>query len=340
MHEFTNSKTGEKLLCDFLPIAPNDSELIEGFISCVKEEYGETYPRKYVYDPALLSAEIQGGKSAFFLAVSDKGEAVSSLALTPCGGLLGVPEMTMHVIRRPFRGFGVGSVFTSALLKMPSAQSFNAVATHSVTFHPLAQHQTISCGFVPCGFLFSVHSNNILKHSFDTHGCIKQSFAVGVFPESLHSAGQLFAPTEHENFIKHIYENLGVDFSFKKGEAPSGKTLYHAHMDEIHHSYTAEVFHCGSDLTSLFGSLLSAPHHPEQTVNLLLNLRDSSAAQGFKQLRELGFLFSGLHPLCENGEFLLMHHPMDVVLSLDKLSIDQGYSELFTYIRNNIGGQS
>ena len=118
----------------------------------------------------------------------------------------------MHVVRRKYRGFGIGTVLTCELLNRTDVKNYSSVATHSVTFHPMAQHQTLSCGLVACGFLFLVHSNDVLKHTFDVKGCKKQSFAVGIYPESKTNAGTLYPPKEHVEFIQKLYKRLDVDY--------------------------------------------------------------------------------------------------------------------------------
>lgn len=334
MYEFTNRETGEKLRCRFLTVEPDNKELLEGMALCVRDEYGDSYPRKSVYDAAALSDEIRSGNVICILAVSEEGDPVSSLALTPCGGLEGVPELTVHVVRHAYRGFGIGTVLTKALLEHPKVKSYCAVTAHSVTFHPKAQHQTLRCGLIPTGFLFSIHSNKILKHSFSVEGVLKQSFAVSVFPEDKKDAGVIYAPAEHKDFISGIYEKLGAAFSLGEGEKLEGATRMHINQDETHHTMTAELFSCGDEVDRWAASVLAGQHFPDQTLNLLININDPSAPAAYEKLKALGFIFTGLHPLCKNGEFMILHHPMGVPVIFDKLCIDEGYREVFDYIRD------
>ncbi len=332
MVELTRENTGEKLKCDFKEVKPNAAEDILGFQACIRDEYGESYPQKYIYNTFELAEKIKQGKILCYLAFSDTKEPVASLALPPCKGLDMVPEMTMHVVRKDYRGFGVGTVFTKAMLDSPPIDEYSAVAVHSVTFHSIAQRQTISCGFIPTGFLLFVHSNNILKHSFDIKGCRKQSFAVAVLPKGKKDAGSLHLPPEHESFINGIYKKLGVSFRQEEGKKPEGETMYHWEQDETHLTKTVEVFKCGEDFEKLVKGLLKEPYKAEQTINIFIDLNDPSAAYAYEVLKSWGFIFTGLHPLCGNGEFMIMHHPLGLNLPFDRLEIDEGYRQVYDYI--------
>ena len=339
MHEFINRATGEKLRCEFKIATADTPELLEGLQLCVRDEYGDTYPRSDVYDLPKLADKVRSGQLTVYLAINEDGDPVSSLALSPCGGLWDVPEMTMHVVRRQYRGFGIGTVLTCELLNLPNVKNYSAVATHAVTFHAMAQHQTLNCGFEPCGFLFLVHSNDVLKHTFDVKGCIKQSFAVAVYPESKQTAGELFTPKEHQGFIQKRYDRLGVSYTLSESNAVSDLTVMHTNFDEVHHALTAEIFSGGKDLDAWADAVLNKPHHPHQTINVLVDMNDPGAVYSYETLKRHGFFFTGVHPLCGNGEFLILHNPMNLEVPFEKLCIDEGYKEIFTYIRNYSGGK-
>ena len=332
MHEFINYKTGEKLRCDFRTVSADSPELLRSLQICVRDEYGETYPREDIYNLTRLADQIRTGRLTVLLAIAEDGDPVSSLALSPCGWLTDVPEMTMHVVRKKYRGYGIGTVLTKALLRLPEARNHCAVTAHSVTFHSMAQHQTLDCGLIPCGFLLNVHSNEVLRHSFDTKGCLKQSFAVSVFPENKCDVGALYVPDAHKDFVLAIYRRLGIRSALKLGKKNTGSAQIALHRDETHHTVTAEIFKGGSDIGQWAQSLIEDNRHPLQTVNVFLNLNDPGAPDTYEKLHSRGFVFTGLHPLCGNGEFMLLHHPMAMGLPLQKLCVDDGYSEVYKYI--------
>ncbi len=332
MIEFANRKTGEKINCEFRVIGSNDLELLNAFQECVQEEYGGTYLRPEIYNAELLSKEIIQKKILCYLAISESGQAVSTLALTPYSGLDGVLEMGTHVVRKCYRGYGIGTVFTKALLELPETKQCCAVAAHSVTCHPLAQHQTISCGLIPTGFLFSLYSNEVLKPAYDEGGSEKQSIAVGIYPVGKRNAGVLYVPSYHEDFIVEIYNNLGIDFSVQIGVKPFGETIMRVSQDDVHYTKTIHIFHCGADLETLLEKELKMPHHHEQVINVLLDMNDSASAEGYGIIRDMGFIFTGVHPLCGNGEFIIMHNSMDIPIPFEQFVLDEGYKKLFDYV--------
>lgn len=333
MYEFSNRSTGEKLLCRFAVCDPNKPETIRWLQECVRDEYGESYPMKCIYDTQLFAAKLRGDDMTAILALTEENEPVASLALAPSGDLKGVRELTMHVVCRRYRGFHVGTALTKALIEQPEVQKLCSVTAHAVTFHPKAQHQTLSCGLVPTGFLFMVHSNRILHHTFSVEGVDKQSLAVAVKAERKRNAGTLYAPSEHRAFIESIYHRLGVDFVFAEGSEPKGECRISSKQDEEHHTRTLMLYCGGAGLEERLDAYLNAEHFPDQTMSVFLDMNSPSAPFTYQLLKDRGFIFSGLQPLCENGEFIILNHPMGMRVPFERLSIDDGYKELFDYIR-------
>lgn len=339
MYEFTNRKTGEKLRCAFRLASADTPELLRGLQTCVRDEYGETYIRPNIYDLQKLSEEVSDGLLAVYLAVNEDGDPVSSLALCPCEGLTDVLEMGIHVVRRRYRGFGVGTVLTRELLNQQIVKNCTAVVIRSATFHILSQHQTISCGLVPCGFLFLEHSNEAFKYTFDTNGCLKHTLTVAVCPELKCDVGTLYLPEEHAGFISRIYDRLNVRYTLSEGHASQVSSIS-CSPDETQHTLTLWIFRGGKDLDARVRKILEKPHHPQQTINAFVDMNDPGAADTYRTLRQHGFIFAGIHPLCGNGEFMLLHHSMNMTIEFDKLCIDDGYREVFDYIRGCAGGKT
>lgn len=339
MYELINNKTGQKLRCDFLTATPESTEILEGIRQCIRDEYGETYSTRIIYDINAFAEEIQSGKSLAMLAVSETGDPVASLALRHCGGFKDVPELTMHVVCHAYRGFGIGTVFTKALLDNPFAKGHSSVTAHSVTFHPKAQHQTLNCGLVPTGFLFLVHSNELVHHTFDVTGCPKQSFAVGVYTENKRDAGTIYIPQEHRDFAEAIYSRLDVKVSFGQDTGEYiGEADFNTHTDNIHHTLDIEIFNGGEELEVLLKDFFSQKNFPDQTANAVIDMNSPSAVRTYRLLADYGFFFAGLQPLCGNGEFMIMHNPMKLKVPFDKLCIDDGYRDIFDYVRDMAQG--
>lgn len=334
MIELFNRKTGEKLYCEFNIVSAGDIHSMKAFQSSVQEEYGTKYLRQEVYDMELLAERIKDESIVCFLATSADGDTISTLELSPIDGMDGILEMGTHVVRKKYRGFGVGTVFTKALLALPEAKRCSAVTAHSVTSHPLAQHQTISCGLEPTGFLFSCFSDAAFTPAFDHDNSKKNSVAVGIFSAEKKNAGEIYAPTCHRDFISNIYNRLKVSYTLKNGQEASGKTVYAVKQDDIHHVKTVQVFCSGRDLGEIVEKELLFPQHPEQVVDILLDMNHPTAMEGYEIIKNKGFIFAGIYPLCQNGEFIILHHSLDVDIHFDKFSIDDGYRMIFEYIRD------
>lgn len=96
----------------------------------------------------------------------------------------------------------------------------------------------------------------------------------------------------------------------------------------------AQIYDCGEDIEEWAAEEMETLKAPEQTINLLIDLGCPRAPAAYERLRALGFVFSGMQPLCGDGEFMIMHQPMGLDIQFDKLCIDEGYREVFDYIKD------
>ena len=339
LRQFKSRDGGSSLRCVFRSATAGcpDRQVLEAMSFCMGEEFGQTYSDPRVYDVDALVHMVKTGRLITCAAIREDGDPVAVISVKECPPFQGVGDLSMHVVRQPYRGFGVGTPLVQFIMDLPETKALSSVISHSATYHSISQHESYRVGLRPCGALYSFHINALLQHSFQKVGA-KQSFLIAAKAEKKRHAGLIFPPPEHRDFILDVYRSLGVDCTV--GEAPlppSGPTVLRLQEDALHQLLVGKLDRCGPDLAQLAEGYLNLRESgsPLRTATLFLNLQDPAAPFGYQLLTGLGFRFSGLHPLCGEGEYLILHHPLEVQVPFPEFRVDDKYLPVFDYLRDH-----
>lgn len=331
---YRKRSTGETLECFFSGASDQnpDRSVLEGLLVCIREEYGDTYIDKRVYDLDWLMAETVAGRLLTAVTLTESGEVAACICLRENPPFYGVGDLCMHVVRKAYRGCGIGTPLVAWVISMPEAQRFSAIGSHNATFHTMSQRESYACGLRPCGMLFDLYRSRGFVHSHANVG-EKLSYAVAAMPLDRREV-RLCMPEEHKDFAAAYYREVGVPIRFIPEEEPTSTSDLTVLEDEAHHTLTLCLERCGADLEERVSALLAdCEGCPLQTAAACLELSSPAAPWGYRVLTGLGFRFSGLQPFCRGKQYLLMHHPMGVEIPFDRMQIDPAYQAMFDDVR-------
>lgn len=339
MLTFQNRKGDDSLRCTFRTAVPGkiDREVLEALAFCIRDEYQDTYSDPRLYDVNTLVSMVEENKLMTAAAIREDGEPVAVINLKECPPFEGVGDLSMHVVRRKFRGYGIGTPLVQYIMGLPETGWLTGIVSHSATYHSIAQHESFWVGLRPCGALYSQHINALLSHSFEKVG-VKQTFLVAACTRGKLDAGVLYLPREHRDFAASCYRSMEAACCIaEEGSCLADDTQLQFWQDEIHQTLMAQVNCCGEDLKEKVGSMLNVfgARCPLETATLFLNCSDPSAEAGYRILRDMGFRFAGFHPLCRSGEYMILHHPMQMEVPFDRMHVDDSYRAVYDYLRNH-----
>ena len=309
--------------------------MLEALALCMREEYQGTYSDPRVCDVGALTDMMREGRLITCAALREDGEPVAVINLKECPPMEGIGDLSMHVVRRPFRGYGVGTPLVQYIMQLPESRRLLGVVSHSATYHAIAQYESYRAGLRPCGALYSVHINELLTHSFEKVG-VKQSFLVAACPQEKRDVGAIYVPEEHRGFVEDCYRRMDTACTLAEAALPPpARTLACAWQGGAHQTMTVRIDACGADLQGEMERWLvrARTGGPLQTVTCFLNCSSPSAPAGYRVLRALGFRFAGLHPFSRGGEYLLLHHPMEVAVEFEGMKVAAEYQAVFDYLR-------
>ena len=331
---YKGKRTGEELHCTFLGASDLrvDRSVLEGLLLCIREEYGDTYIDRRIYNLAWLMEETRAGRLITAIAVTDGGEAAACICLRENPPFYGVGDLSMHVVRRAYRHYGIGTHLVAWLMAMPEAERFSAIGSHNATFHTMSQRESYACGLRPCGMLFNLYLSQGFVHSHANIG-EKLSYAVAAMPHERRGV-RLCMPSAHQAFAQRYYQSVGVPVCLIPAGGPAAVSDMTVLEDPAHHTLTLCLERCGADLKEQVLALLERHQdEPMQTAAACVELSSPTAAWGYQVLSDLGFFFSGLQPFCRDRQYLLMHHPMRVKIPFDQMKIDPDYQAMYEEVR-------
>ena len=331
---YRKKTTGETLECSFSGASDQnpDRAVLEGLLACVREEYGDTYIDKRVYDLNWLMEETIAGRLLTAVAFTGSGEAAACICLRENPPFYGVGDLCMHVVRKAYRGYGVGTPLVAWIIDMPEARRFSAIGSHNATFHTMSQRESYACGLRPCGMLFNLYISQGFVHSHPNIG-EKLSYAVAAMPLDKREVS-LCVPAEYHVFAANYYRSVGVPVRFLPEEGPAPTSGMTVMEDRDHCTLTLRLEVCGVGLEEQVSALLArCEGQPMQTATACLELSSPTASWGCRVLTGLGFRFSGLQPFCRGKQYLLLHHPLGMEIPFDQMCIDPAYQAMFDDVR-------
>lgn len=314
-----------------------------GMIACIREEYGETYFRRKFYDPQYLRDEAGRGRILFLVAQTLPGNEIAGMMILKSF----FPEESMceiasQIFRKKYRGYGLAGVFFDYGLEILRSGIYSATYCLPVLFHDITQRLLYRRGLRAAGFLFNVFDMAGVTHSYPTGRNEKHSQGIQIMALDRRDAGTVYIPREHHRVCGEIYESLGVNFHLSdraSGAAPE-RTVMLCRNDDIQHSLEIRADVAGID----FGRQMCRLHSRylscgRQTFNVLLNCSHDSALYGCEILRDMGYFFAGLKPLCSGREYMVMHHPGGTKIYFEDYAVSGEFGKLLDYVRECCAGR-
>ncbi len=330
--ELYNERTNERVVFTMRPFAPGDES---GLISCIRDEYGDTYFKRDFYDEKKLFEKATGEHYVFFVAEA-RGEiaGMEIFALFTDNGDDYI-EPASQILKRDYRGFGLAVELVAYTFPLAKAMKPSALFVHAVTFHPITQWVCGEQGMIPTGFRLGSFLAEKMHNSYPKGRCPKYSEGIMILPVEKKDAGTVYLPGELHEDVKMIYRQLGmqVELSDKKTGFSSETALLDIVTDEIQRTVLIQVMKPGEDLAERVHELLLA--HPESywTYQVTIPSNDGTAVTAYERLIGLGFFFTGIKAACGEQEQFYMQWCGELELYME----DYALTDAFVAMQRRIG---
>ena len=340
----------------------------EGMIDCIRDEYGDTYFKRDFYDAKYLRGEAESGHITFLVAEviygkkegTPEDEAIALSSGVIVGELSGekagklpveiagmmilkefyqeesMCEIATQIIRKKYRGHGLAMDFFEYGMQVLLSRNYSAAYCLPVVFHDVTQRLLQRLGLVATGFVLNVFDMKKITHSYQNGRNQKHSQGIQIRAVGKRDAGVLYIPAEHAEFVRKIYERLGVNHHIVT-EIPKRQKLFKSvieyKQDRIQSSLEIRIHRVGADLLErLLEIQQNYPLKGRQTANIFLNINDCGAIRAYEKLTQTGYFFTGLKPLCSTREYMVLHNPGEVRICFEDYVVSEEFAEILKYI--------
>lgn len=308
----------------------------EGMIACIRDEYGDTYFKRGFYDPAYLKKEAEEGIITFLVAETEDDGIAGMLILKEFYPEETMCEVASQIFRKKYRGYGLAAPFFDYGMEILLSRHYSAAFCLPVLFYDVTQRLLYRLGFRATGLVLNVFDVEHITHSYLNGRNTKHSQGIQVRAVGKQDAGTLYIPEEHREFCRAVYDSLGVSYEIRAAAnqtadmecIPPSCSISHK-QDDLQSSLEIRIYQTGADLPEQIRKLHSRyPLTGKQTANIFLNINDRYAVWAYEKLRETGYFFTGLKPLCSEREYMVLHHPGEVETYLEDYVVSEEFREL------------
>ncbi len=330
--KLTNHITGETLEMTFRPLCPAD---IPEAINCIREAYGDTYVKPYLYTEEGFLAHSFHGNLSFSVAQAPDGALGGIIAHETSPLFPGQAEIACQVIHRSASGYGLALPLALYQLRQAEKEMFSSYFARALGCHVISQKTLAGMGFTHCGFLPSVFDKTQFHTLYQTGRNLKISQTVAARRGTKSDAGPLSLPDRLVPLARLVYDGMGMSWRLRGTVLlPPGEGRWEQTEDLRHKVLTLWARQLGDGFAqALSARIAPVRDRPLQAVNLFLNLSSPGAAQAVQMAQAQGFLATGFLPGGQDGEYLILHHPLNTPFDVDQIPYLSDYKPFAAEIR-------
>ncbi len=331
----SNQTTGEEREFHLRPFRPSDAPQI---IACIRDAYGETYVKPFLYtEEGILDHEARG-EMCFSVAEADDGRLAGITAYERSDLFPGMAEIACQVVLRDFHGYGLALPLALHTMRRAEREALTGQFARALGCHKISQKTLKGMGFTACGFLLNVFDKTRFRYHFQNGSYAKVPQSVAVKRQSGDDAGQLWLPEDLRPLGEETLKTLGYRWRLRPdGGTPETADRWEREEDTAHATLTLWARTCGKGFDArLAEETARVADRPGQTVNLYLNLSHPGSQAAYEAARAQGFFFTGFLPGGADGVYMILHHPLRVPVELDGIPFIPEYAPFLEQIRRQL----
>ena len=300
--------------------------------------YGDSFPVKYVYQPELLTKELQQARLSAALAFDATGQPAGYISIFHSAPNVRLWESGNLVVVPAYRQSEVAELLVAAVNTdgfLYAAQDSDGLFREAVCCHYYSQVSSIKTGFAD----FALALDQLDGPSFRDNqtGSARVSCMIN-FSEGSPPRQQVFIPAVYGNMLDRLFLQLRPRIR-SDAVAPlpqdASRTRSEDHYYESAQTWKVAVWEVGSDWPAFTADLLAEANRRNViSLQITLNMACPFIGAAVDVLRAQGFFFGGLAPRWFDADGLLMQQVFgyETEYALTKLYSPTA-KELLSFIR-------
>ena len=313
------------------PVTPDEAEDVAKLIY---QTYGYTYAKVELYYPKKIELEMELGNKFGVVTKSANETIVGYFAvLRTTDSKIG--EVGEAVVSLQHRKQGIMTMMLQALIEQSRAKGLLGLFGEAVTVHTISQKVNHKFGFISTALLLSKCPIVKFKGLVENH---PQNISVIVDYLPLVKSGdsKTYFPEEYKQVLQEIYAKLGISISVGKAGTPRYHEASELELKLYYRSKYALLIvrRYGKDLAECVATQVDALRNKKlRVVYIDLPLCNSVTKFIVKDLKQLGFIFSGLMPNFHDENDYLRMQKLFKNLELSRVQL---YTDLAKQIKSTI----
>jgi RimJ/RimL family protein N-acetyltransferase len=286
----------------------------------MQEVYGNTYPKKYVYDPAQLREKNAKGEVSSVVAAGRNGTVIGYAALSAYYGYPEIGLIGSMAVAPSCRGQGLAGKLLRHLVACSEGTEFRTLTGGAFTAHPYSQRAMEQEGFSPSAILLGSQPQDLSFRNIAENLSQRESVVFCTRALAREEFGFQYLPENHRKTIREISGKMGIrisaDGSGKPGRAP---TIIEQTVNAGTGAGLIWIRRTGPDFReAVIDSARLLRARGARVMRMHIDLNDPGANAVVSAAEEAGFIFAGILP-GEEGYILLLQHLQDVRIDLRKI---------------------
>lgn len=308
-----------------------EEEVIEA-IRCIYSEYGYSYAYERLYYADSFLQLVKDRELVAFLAVNAHGQTAGYFALAFSQMYKDMPEISTVVVRRPFRGMGLFSLFMKKSEEIAKKLGCRALMGQPVAYHTMSQKAFLRDGFTPTSMLLNYIESD-LQSEYNRDGR-RLPLCVAVKILDFGADGEIFPPHELQELLSGIYGRLGFAVKIHP-EAEESSVCMPQKTEATSESSSRMCMtrivlrKAGEDLPQMLKQMVrKAIHEKDEMIELAIFLNDRSCPYGCHAAVKCGFSLSGVIPGGADGDYLIFQMTPGDVMDCESLVLEKKFANL------------
>ena len=297
----------EELLDDdfsFRKLNDNDEDILSA-IKCLYASYGLEYYHQNLYSVENFKSYIKNGSYIPIIGINKHSQNMCYCALDENKWFEGVPELSNLVTNPMARGKGLATKIFKEAENIAIEEGYEGVHVSAVAYHPYTQKMCNKFDYTPSAIEYSINPPK-------TGGCNSDSRSdcvIGIKVFNKTKKHNLYVDKECNEVISSIFNSEKLNYEIFNEIENTDIEL--SNLTYVIDSDTGNCFMkldiCSKNIKQELEDILNKEEvQNTDVITVNLNMNHSNAINGYKALRELGFICSGTIIGCKNGDFMLL----------------------------------
>jgi L-amino acid N-acyltransferase YncA len=292
------------------------------------EVYRNTYPKRYVYNPARLWEMNESGELLSVVATRPEGKVIGYGAL---GTYYGYPEIGLIgslAVSPQYRGNGLSGKIFRHLVHCSEGRGFRCLTGGAFTAHPYSQRAALKEGFTVTAALLGSQPQEISFEGITGQLSQRESIVFLTRMTAPAEYGPQYLPLSHEGLIREICGELGFTVITAAGRDPCpGLTVAEETFNPDTGAGLIRIRTAGPDIrTTLETTVRNLTAGGAATIWMHADAGDPATPVVVSAAEEAGFVFSGLLP-GDRGLVLLLQYLRGITISREQIHMANSSGE-------------